>query len=93
MKDRSEKNVLAIYDDIDRLYQSKMARLTLGVTPAGAAEVRGAVCRRLVPQHHCRYFCLKGLPNGTAQTAEGPGRHRAVGWGSAEPRLRRRRPG
>jgi polyhydroxyalkanoate synthase len=35
----SEKKVTDIYDDIDRLYQSKLARLTLGLTPAGIAEV------------------------------------------------------
>ncbi len=39
MKENNKKDVHAIYDDIDRLYQSKLARLTLGLTPAGTAEV------------------------------------------------------
>lgn len=39
MKDNSEKALTRIYDDIDRLFQAKLARLTLGLTPAGMAEL------------------------------------------------------
>jgi polyhydroxyalkanoate synthase len=34
-----ESATSTIYDDIDRLYQSRLARLTLGLSPAGMAEV------------------------------------------------------
>lgn len=36
---RSSSPASAIYDDIDRLYQSKLARLTFGLTPAGITQV------------------------------------------------------
>ena len=39
MKNSNEKTVSDIYDDIDRLFQSKLARLTLGLTPAGHVEL------------------------------------------------------
>lgn len=39
MTSSNEKTVSDIYDDIDRLFQSKLARLTLGLTPAGHVEL------------------------------------------------------
>jgi len=38
-KSSNESATSSIYDDIDRLYQSKLARLTLGMSPAGMVEV------------------------------------------------------
>lgn len=39
MKTDTEKAVTAIYDDVDRLFQARLAHMTLGLTPAGLTEV------------------------------------------------------
>lgn len=38
-KNSNESATTSIYDDIDQLYQAKLARMTFGMSPAGIAEV------------------------------------------------------
>lgn len=79
-----------IYDDIDRLFQSRLARLTFGLTPAGIAEVYTSWLAQLAlspgriaqlagfPLHRMR-DALDRLGNGELSCASDP-RFRSEAW-------------
>lgn len=91
MQKSSQKAAVdAVYDDIDRLFQSKLARLTLGLTPAGMAEVFTSWLAQLAispgrlaqlatyPQYHL-HEALARLGRGELSCADDP-RFHAEAW-------------